>query len=128
MPAPFRAPTILIVEDDTPISELIQISLKEDGYFFRRVTDGNACLSLVRGERPDLILMDVMMPGMDGFTTAAMLAGDESAKSIPVIVLTAKKDMRDAFLPSPNIVDFIEKPFDPVTLRARVKWALGKSS
>ena len=123
-PLPFSAPMVLIVEDDTHVAELIQMCLREDGYLFRRVTTGEAAVAVARRERPALIVMDIMMPGMDGYTAASILSGDEATREIPVIVMTAKKELRDVFGMASNIVDFIEKPFDPEDLRARVRDAI----
>ena len=120
-PLPFSAPMVLIVEDDTHVAELIQMCLREDGYLFRRVTTGEAAVAVARRERPALVIMDIMMPGMDGYTAASILAADEATREVPVIVLTAKKELRDVFGLASNIVDFIEKPFDPQNLRARVR-------
>jgi CheY-like chemotaxis protein len=116
--------TILIVEDDPNVIELVELCLRGEGYFFRRAADGQKGLNAARREKPDLVIMDLMMPGMDGYTAASMLASDDQTRDVPVIILTAKREMRDAFSMSPNIVDFIEKPFDPSVLRARVQKAL----
>jgi DNA-binding response OmpR family regulator len=123
-PFSFSSPLVLIVEDDAHIAELIQICLRADGYDFRRVSTGEAAVSVARRERPALVIMDIMMAGMDGYTAASILAGDEATREVPVIILTAKKELRDVFGMAANIVDFIEKPFDPEDLRARVRHAL----
>src|SRR5262245_44256700 len=113
-------PTILIVEDDPSISELIQICLKEDGYFFRRVFTGKAGIEAARRERPALIIMDVMMPEMGGYTAASLMAADPDTKDFPILILSSKRDMREAFS-SPNVIGFLEKPFNPLTIRETVK-------
>lgn len=118
-------PTILVVEDDPSISELIQLCLGPDGYFFRRVFNGKAGIDAAKREKPALIIMDVMMPQMDGYTAAGLMAADPEIMHIPVLILTSKRDMRDAFS-SPNIVGFLEKPFDPLTIRETVKKILSR--
>jgi two-component system, OmpR family, response regulator MtrA len=122
--APGKIPTILVAEDDPAISGFIQLSLQGDPWIIRRVENGKACLDSVRREKPDLILMDVMMPLMDGYTAANALAQNPDTKDIPIMILTAKRAMRDAFLSSPNIVGFMEKPFSPSELAARVRGIL----
>ena len=121
-------PKILIVEDDVDLRRGLNLRLRTNHYETAYASDGFSAVAMAHKDRPDLILLDLGLPAGDGFSVMERLQQSASLSNIPVIVLTAKKDMRDAFLPSPNIVDFIEKPFDPVTLRARVKWALGKSS
>jgi DNA-binding response OmpR family regulator len=123
-PLPFSASLVLVVEDDVHVAELIQICLREDGYLFRRVSTGDAAVAVARRERPALVIMDIMMQGMDGYTAASILAADEATREVPVIVMTAKKELRDVFGMASNIVDFIEKPFDPEDLRARVRDAI----
>jgi CheY-like chemotaxis protein len=117
-------PTILIIEDDQAIAELIQLVLRPDGYFFRRLADGKMGVAVAKREKPDLIIMDVMMPEMDGYTAASELAADENTRDVPIIVTTAKRNMRDAFSQCPNVVGFLEKPFEPSFLRAEVQRAL----
>jgi CheY-like chemotaxis protein len=117
-------PSVLIVEDDQAIAELIQVMLRPDGYFFRRVADGKSGVDVAKREKPDVILMDVMMPGMDGYTAASLLAADEATREIPVIILTAKKGMKEAFSSCSNFFGFLEKPFDMETLRNHVKKAV----
>jgi CheY-like chemotaxis protein len=120
-----RIPVVLVAEDDPAISGLIQLCLQRLSCVVRRVENGRACLDSVQRERPDLILMDVMMPVMDGYTAATILSQDPATSDIPVIVLTAKKGVKDAFH-SGNVIDFMEKPFEPSDLVARVHGVLSR--
>lgn len=113
---------ILIVDD---ISENIQVAmniLKEDNYEFSYATDGEAALKLVQEHQFDLILLDIMMPGLDGFEVCQKLKANSSTVDIPVIFLTAKADV-DAIARGFGVggVDYIIKPFHANELLARVK-------
>src|SRR5262245_31025272 len=101
-------PNVLIVEDDPAIAELIQLTLGA-GYFYRWVKNGRAAIHVARQEQPALIIMDVMMPEMDGYTAASLLAAEDATRNIPIMVLTSKRGMQDAFS-SPNVATFMEKP------------------
>jgi lysyl-tRNA synthetase class 2 len=112
---------VLLVEDDETTSKLIHVVLEKEGHLLRHAEDGEEALEAARREKPDLIIMDLMMPKMDGFTAATHLAADGETRDIPILVLSAKGGMKDACDLSPNIVDFVPKPFEPVRLRNAVK-------
>jgi CheY-like chemotaxis protein len=76
---------------------------------------------------PELILLDVMMPEMDGYTVQTQLLEDSNTKGIPIIILTAKGQLRDVFAMSANVKAYIEKPFDPKTLRQKISESLSKN-
>ena len=86
---PFR---VLIVEDDPDVSCLLQYRLKVQGYDVRSVANGGAVPSAVRAERPDVILLDLMLPGIDGFSVLRLLKAAHQTRAIPVIVVTASSD------------------------------------
>ncbi len=118
-------PTILVVEDEPAIQELIQINLQMAGY--RVLTHGNAeeALKGIQHERPDLALLDWMLPGMSGVELARRLRGDSRTRSLPIILLTAKGAEEDKLkgLES-GADDYITKPFSVRELEARIKAVL----
>jgi two-component system response regulator VicR len=106
------------------VVDLLTFLMERDGHKVVRAYDGKACLELVDSEKPDLILLDVMMPEMDGYTVFTRLNENEETRQIPVIVLTAKGGMREVFQQSANIAGYVNKPFEPALLQARVKAVL----
>ena len=111
--------TILICDDDRDIVSALDIYLTSEGYRTLKAYDGLECLRLVERESVDLVLMDIMMPGLDGIRTTAKL---RESRNIPIILLTAKSEDSDKVL-GLNIGadDYITKPFNPLELVARVK-------
>jgi CheY-like chemotaxis protein len=109
---------VLLAEDDRDIQVVARMALKIGGVQEIIVAnDGEECLSLVHQARPDLILLDVMMPKLDGFATCERLKQDPGISAIPVIFLTAKaqqKDMQRGL--AAGGVGYLMKPFDPTTL------------
>lgn len=87
------SPKILVIDDDEKARKLAQIILKSRDYEMAVAADGLEGLEQAIREKPDLVLLDVMMPGMDGFETCERLKGDERTKDIPVIMLTAADDL-----------------------------------
>jgi CheY-like chemotaxis protein len=111
--------TILICEDEASLRELVRVSLGE-GYGFIEAADGNEALDLVRSRRPDVVVLDLMLPGLSGLDVLATLRGDENGKRVPVVVISAWGDAReDAFAAGAD--RFVLKPFDPDDLRAVVE-------
>ena len=111
--------TVLICDDDKDIVSALDIYLSSEGYRTVKAYDGLECLRLVEQEPVDLILLDVMMPGLDGIRTTAKL---RESRNIPIILLTAKSEDSDKVL-GLNIGadDYITKPFNPIEVIARVK-------
>ncbi|OLA77141.1 MAG: hypothetical protein BHW55_06265 [Candidatus Melainabacteria bacterium 35_41] len=113
---------ILIVEDEQHINRLIELVLLTDGYYkIRKAYDGEEALKLIKEDKPDLILMDVMIPEIDGFTLCKIIKNDDYLKSIQVIMLTAKKledDILNGF--KTGAIDYITKPFSNKILLARI--------
>ena len=113
---------ILIVDDNPNNLKVVAGVLKEKGYNFRMAKSGKLALSILEKTKPDLILLDVQMPEMDGFETCKRIKRDESNANIPVVYLTANTDsdsINKAF--SSGGVDYVTKPFNPVELIARIK-------
>jgi DNA-binding response OmpR family regulator len=113
-------PTILVVDDDPDSREIAARLLQREGYRTHTADGGPQCLALVASERIDLILLDVMMPGMDGFQVCAALRS--AGHQIPVILLTAKDDM-DTRLEGMHqgVSEFLTKPINKHELFARVR-------
>jgi DNA-binding response OmpR family regulator len=112
--------TILVVDDDPDSCDIAARLLEREGYRTRRAANGDECLRAVESEAIDLILLDVMMPGMDGFEVCAALR--DGGRRIPVILLTARDDM-DARLEGMNqgVSEFLTKPINRHELYARVR-------
>lgn len=102
---------ILMVEDDIPTAELVQMILKPRGIDLVHIADGSLAIETAKQHLPDLILLDVMLPGMDGYSIQSGLCEEDHLRKIPVIMLTSKAQMEEFFRTAPNVVDFIEKPF-----------------
>ena len=112
--------TVLIV-DDTPDNITLLANLLKDKYQTKVATSGATALQIVASCKVDLILLDIMMPEMDGIETCRLLKADEATASIPVIFLTAKNLQEDeAMGRSAGAVDFLRKPVNPDLLFARV--------
>jgi DNA-binding response OmpR family regulator len=114
-----QAATILVVDDDEGCREIASRLLERAGYRTRRAESGDECLRIALAEPIDVILLDVMMPGMDGFAVCEALRA--AGKRIPVILLTARDDM-DTRLEGMNlgVSEFLTKPINRVELLARV--------
>jgi two-component system, OmpR family, alkaline phosphatase synthesis response regulator PhoP len=120
--------TILVVEDEKDIRELVRFHLEQEGYGVREAETGEAALDLARSERPALLLLDLMLPGIDGLEVCRRLRGAEATRGVPVIVLTAKAAEVDRVLGLElGADDYVTKPFSPRELVARVRAVLRRS-
>ncbi|HWI66230.1 MAG TPA: response regulator [Symbiobacteriaceae bacterium] len=118
-------PRVLVVEDDPQIARIVQIKLKNNGFEVFHAPDGAAGLSAIRELRPDLVLLDVMMPVMDGYQVLRTIRSEPDLAQIPVIMLTAKGQERDILAGfKDGATDYIVKPFSPAEVVARVQRAL----
>lgn len=116
---------ILLAEDDKQIGDMISFKLSNSGHQIVRAEDGEQAVKLVTRERPDLILLDAMMPGLSGFEVLRRLKTDSNVRSIPVIMVTAKGHERDVLTGlRGGAIDYIVKPFSLKELSARVELAL----
>ncbi len=113
---------ILIVDDNPQNIQLLGSIIKEDQYELAFATRGADALAYLEAEKPDLILLDVMMPEMDGYAVCEKIKANKKLKDIPIIFLTAKKEAED-IVKGFKIggVDYITKPFYPIELMARVE-------
>ncbi|MDD5687689.1 MAG: response regulator [Elusimicrobia bacterium] len=115
---------VLIVEDEISVSDLLVFLVEKDGHKAFTAYDGEEAVKCVISYKPDLILLDIMLPKMDGYSVHKRLQADEKTANIPIIIVTAKTGMQDLFGLEKNIVAYIEKPFDPKILRAKVAGVL----
>jgi CheY-like chemotaxis protein len=120
---------VLVSEDDPDIQKVIKMSLRFGGVEEVFLTgDGQECLAIVNHVRPDLILLDVSMPKLDGYQTCTMLKANPDTQSIPVIFLTAKVQMHEAEIGmQAGALGYLSKPFDPMTLYEQILAILAKS-
>ena len=108
------AKKILVVDDERHIVRLVEVNLARAGYDVATAYDGIEALEVVKKARPDMIVLDVMMPRMDGFEVLKRLQADEETQNIPVIMLTAKAQDADIFKGwSSGVSSYLTKPFNP---------------
>jgi DNA-binding response OmpR family regulator len=113
---------VLVIDDEAPIRLLCRVNLEAEGLEVVEAPDGPAGIEAARSQRPDAILLDVMMPGTDGWAVAEELLTDEHTSGIPVIFLTARADLRDrARGMDLGGIDYVTKPFNPLELAAVVR-------
>ncbi|HID56529.1 TPA: response regulator [Candidatus Poribacteria bacterium] len=119
---------ILIVDDEEDILDLVDLSLTADGFDVITARSGPEALEKVKEEMPDLILLDISMPDMDGYEVMRRLKGDRRTSSIPIIMLTAASDKRDKVRSfSAGADDYVVKPFDADELTARIEAVLSRT-
>jgi len=119
---------VMIVDDEFTIRELVELSLNPD-YIVLKAESGIEALEMLSQSRPDLIILDIMMPKMDGYEVCRTIKGDDDLKSIPVIMLTAKHSMEDLKEGvRADCDEYITKPFEPELLKKRVDNYLGKDA
>jgi DNA-binding response OmpR family regulator len=113
---------VLVIDDEAPIRLLCRVNLEAEGMEVLEAADGPSGLETARAERPDVILLDVMMPGLDGWRVAEALLDDERTEGIPIVFLTARAELRDrARGIDLGGVDYVTKPFNPVDLAPLVR-------
>lgn len=117
--------TVLIVEDSNVQNKMLQFLFASRGFIVEHATNGIDALGILHKTRPDVILLDLMMPEMDGFELCERLKENEQSKETPIIILSSlKKDDYGERLISMGASDFIEKPFNPADLVERVSKSL----
>jgi len=120
---------ILVVDDEEDILDLVEYNLKQNGYKVSCISTGEEVLETVHSYKPDLILLDLMLPGVDGFDVCKDLKSQPETKDIPVIMLTAKSEDIDVVTGLElGADDYITKPFSPRVLVARVRAILRKKN
>jgi DNA-binding response OmpR family regulator len=116
---------VLVIDDEAPIRLLCRVNLEAEKMDVLEAADGESGLETARAEKPDVILLDVMMPGMDGWEVAERLFEDAGTSEIPLVFLTARAELRDrARGLELGGVDYITKPFNPVELASIVEGLL----
>ena len=121
--------TILVVEDEEDIRELLKYNLEKEGYQIFGAATGEEALQAVRRRLPDLILLDLMLPGIDGLEVCRRIKGDPQARYLPIIMLTAKGEETDIVTGLElGADDYVTKPFSPRVLVARLRAALRRRS
>lgn len=118
----------MVVDDERDMVSLIKFLLEKDGHKVSAAFNGAEALAQLGVEPadpkatiPDLMVIDVMMPIMDGFSACARLGQEPRTRSMPILVLTARSQMRDLFQAAPNVAAYIDKPFDPKKLRELIR-------
>jgi DNA-binding response OmpR family regulator len=113
---------VLVIDDESPIRLLCRVNLEAEGMDVLEAADGPSGLEKARAELPDVVLLDVMMPGLDGWRVAEELLDDPRTGSIPIIFLTARAELRDrARGIDLGGLDYVTKPFNPVELAPLVR-------
>ena len=116
---------VLVIDDEAPIRLLCRVNLEAEGMDVLEAADGRSGLDLARDQQPDVILLDVMMPGLDGWRVAEELLDDDRTRGIPIIFLTARAEFRDrARGLDIGGVDYVTKPFNPLDLAQLVRGLL----
>lgn len=114
--------TILIVDDEEDIIELIKYNLKAEGYSILTAQTGEQAIKIAKQSGPDLMVLDLMLPGMDGFEVTRYLRSHEETQDMPIVILTAKGEESDIITGLElGANDYISKPFSPKVLTARIR-------
>ena len=116
---------ILIVDDEEDLRELVSYNLRKEGYEVMTAESGSECLKIARDAMPDLIVLDLMMPNIDGLECCRIIRGDAKIQHIPIIMLTAKSEETDIVVGLElGADDYVTKPFSPKILAVRIKSVL----
>ena len=120
---------ILIVEDSESIREMLKVMVESEGYEVITAEDGMEGLTRARSDGPDLIILDLMLPKMDGFKVCRMLKFDSQFRRIPILILTARSSDADRLMGEEvGADDYLVKPFEPETLLERIRYHLAEGS
>lgn len=120
--------TVLVVDDERDILELIRYNLEKEGYRVTTVTSGEEALTIASNEQPSIVLLDLMLPGLDGLQVCRRMKQDDATRSIPIVMLTAKTEDSDIVSGLEiGADDYITKPFSPRVLVARIRAVLRRS-
>ncbi|HLD28768.1 MAG TPA: response regulator [bacterium] len=116
---------ILVADDEPDIVEVIRMGLESEGYSVITASDGLETIKKAKEEKPDLILLDIMMPKLDGFSANLRMKADETLSRIPILVITGKGEMKKIFEEHDGINGYLEKPFHMDSLLTEVKKIAG---
>ena len=118
---------VLVIDDEAPIRLLCRVNLEAEGMEVLEASDGPTGLEQARAADPDVILLDVMMPGLDGWQVAEQLLEDDTTRSIPIVFLTARAEFRDRVRGLDlGGIDYVTKPFNPLELAPLVEDMLAR--
>jgi len=121
--------TILVIDDEKDLTELVSYNLQKEGFVVRCARDGESGLKSAASVLPDLVLVDLMMPGIDGLEVCRRLRSDSKTATVPIIMLTAKSGESDRIVGLElGADDYVTKPFSPRELAARIKAVLRRVS
>ena len=122
-------PKVLVVEDEPDLLDLVVYNLRKEGFKAVRAENGETALELARDERPDLILLDLMLPGLDGLEVCRRLRANETTSGIPIVMMTARAEESDAVVGlALGADDYVKKPFGVKELLARVRAVLRRTA
>ena len=117
-----RKRTILIVDDEEDVLDLLQLVFETSGFAVRRAATGKSAVSIAYEEPPDVVLLDVMMPEMDGWQVLRTLKADERTRQVPVVMLSARAERRDKMIGLQEGAEgYIAKPFSPAEVVREVQ-------
>ncbi|OUW41237.1 MAG: DNA-binding response regulator [Gammaproteobacteria bacterium TMED180] len=120
---------IIVVEDEPDLVDVVTYNLKREGYLVLAAQRGDEGINLIRSERPDLVLLDLMLPGMDGLSICRQMKSDSSLSEIPIIIASAKGEESDVVIGlEMGADDYLAKPFSPRELLARIKAVLRRGA
>jgi len=122
------AATVVVIEDDPDILELIEYNLRREGFRVATAAGGRSGLAAIAREKPDLVLLDLLLPGLNGLDVCRRLRADAATRDLPVIMVTARGEESDVVLGlGVGADDYVHKPFSPRELVARVRAVLRRS-
>ena len=122
-------PLIVVVEDEQAIQDVVAYNLRREGYEVLLAGDGDEGLALIQSKRPALVILDLMLPGIDGLSICQQLRADAKTRSIPLMILSAKEEESDIVIGlSLGADDYLSKPFSPREMLARVKALLRRAN
>jgi len=120
--------TVLVVEDDDTLRETLAFNLREEGYLLLSAADGEEGLNLIRSQKPDLVILDIMIPVLDGLAVTRIVRKDKSVAHVPIIMLTARSMQGDKMVGlDSGADDYVTKPFGLGEFLARVRAVLRRS-
>jgi DNA-binding response OmpR family regulator len=121
------AKKVLVIDDEPEMLNLVKFTLERGGFEVSTCDNGRSAWDAINASKPDLLVLDVMLPGIDGYSLQIKISQDEATKDMPIIVLTALEPSKTLFQKFPQVVGFMTKPFKTEELLEAVQSALSKS-
>ncbi|HAH08446.1 MAG TPA: hypothetical protein DCM05_18295 [Elusimicrobia bacterium] len=121
------AKKVLVIDDEPEMLSLIRFTLEQGGYEVETCDNGRHAWNAILQHKPAMLVLDVMLPGIDGYSLQIKISQDEQTKNIPIVVLTALEPSKTLFKKFPQVVGFMTKPFNTDELLAKVQQTIGKS-